>query len=59
MKENFIDKLMTISIGGNIFKLKEIDNNSVTLLIETHYDVQLMNLLLQKYNLAHRDPHIY
>ena len=59
MKKNLIDKLTTITLGGDVFKLTDTDNNSVTLSMVTDYGVKLINLLLQKYNLAHRNPHIY
>ena len=60
MKKDMIDRIKTIIIGQDVFKLKEVNNNSLTLSIDS-YDsdvLQIMNLLLQKYNLAERNPQI-
>ena len=61
MKRDFIDRLTKIIIGDDSFELKDTDNKFLTLSIESHYDdaLQIMNLLLEKYNLAQRNPHLY
>ena len=61
MEKDFIDRLTEIIVGRNIFKLKNINNNSLKLSIEglSHRVLQIMNLLLQKYNLEERKPQIH
>ena len=61
MNRDFIDRLTTIIINHDHFKLKEADNNSliVSILCYDSEALQMTNLLLQKYNLSERNPQIY
>ena len=61
VNRDFIDRLTTIILGNDYFKLKNIDNNSLTLSINAKDDeaLAIMNLLLQKYSLSERNPQIY
>ena len=56
-----MDRLTKFIIGPDTFNLKETDNNLLIWSIDTHYDdaLEIMNLLVQKYNLSHRNPQIY
>ena len=59
--KDFFHRLTKFIIGYDTFRVREIDNNSPILSIYAHYDdaLKIMNLLLQKYNLSHRNPQIY
>ena len=60
MTSDFLNRLTKVVIGPE-FKLIETDNDSLTWLITTNNNdaLEIMNLLLQKYNLSHRNPQIY
>ena len=61
VEKDFFDRLTKLIIGPDTFNLKETDNNSLIWSIHTCYDdaLQIMNLLVQKYNLSQRNPQIY
>ena len=62
MNTKFIDRLTKIFINTNFFDLKDRDNKSLTLSIfscDVSKMLELINLLLQKYNLSERNPEIY
>ena len=55
------DRMTTIIIGDDAFKLKEIDHDSLILSIDSDYNdaLQTINLMLRKYNLSKRNPQVY
>ena len=61
MNIDLVDRLTEFIIGRRIFKLENIDNNSLALSLDVRCDdaLETMNLLLQKYSLTQRNPQIY
>ena len=62
MNRKLIDGLRTITINNDNFNLKDTDNNSFSLSIQSFTEAEALkmtNLLLCKYNLSERNPHIY
>ena len=61
MKKDLIDRMKTIIIGRDWVELREVSNNSLTLSINSDHNdaLEIMNMLLQKYNLAQRSPQLY
>ena len=61
MNKDFFDRLTKIIIGRDTFKLKDTDDKALAISIEAHYNdaLQIMNLLLQKYDLSQRNHQIY
>ena len=61
ISREFIDKLTKIIIGPDPFRLKDTETSSVILSLNVHnYEAtEIMSLLLQRYNLAQKNPQIY
>ena len=61
MAKGFIERVTKIIIGRATFEMKDINSYSLILSIDAHSNdlSTIMNLLLQKYNLSHRNPQLY
>ena len=61
MNRHLFDSLTEIFIGDDSFNLHNTDSASLILSIDIPHNIalQIMNLLLQKYNLSERNPQIY